>query len=347
MKIKYLVLAVLSGILIQSCSEDIETLAPYEEVCLIWSFLDKSDTAHYIIVQKGFTNPNQSAYDIAQRPDSLYFDDIDVTVQETTSSGTQGQSYTLTKVDLSLEGLPKDTGIFSTAENYGYRFDAELNPSSTYTVTVKKGDKEFKAETPIMDVDVNALNINGLPWVDSSRTLNFTPSKTQKLFWSTGGGADIYDGIITIRYFDVYDSAPQDTIPHSVDWRIMNKIPYTDQGIMQVTPSYEDFMYALSSQIPPATAGQKRYIGYMWLTIYAGSPRLTNYLELALTKGGLAAGQVTPEFTEGFLTEDTYGLFDTRGHGQHNYLRVNDSTVYFMRYAEETADLGFVGMVYK
>ncbi len=347
MKTKFWLIAFIAIALFQSCSEDIDTLAEYKDVCLIWAFLDKSDTSHYIIVQKGFVNPQQDAYVIAQNTDSLFFKDIEVTVQEELSNGGLGQKFTLTQVDLQNEGIAKDSGTFGTSPNYAYRFDGVLNPSSTYTVTVKKGDKEYQAHTPVLNVDASNLNVTGLQWVDSSRSLNFTPTRNQKLYWSVGEGANIFDGILTINYFDVFDSAPNDTIAHTVKWRIINKEVYQGISNMQASPSYDDLIFNLNSQIPAAVNGQKRYIGFLTLEIYAGSERLTNYIILSESKGGLAANQVTPEFTEGFITEDTYGLFDTRGHGRYPYLQVNDSTMFYLQYSMETSDLNIVGRIRK
>ncbi len=342
-----IVLALLAIVsVLQSCTEDVDTLAPYKEVCVIWSFLDKSETDHYIVVQKGFVNPSLDANKVAQNPDSLFFDNAVVKLEES-ANGSTINTYTLTQVDLVQEGIQKDTGIFARQPNYAYKYSGTLNPSYTYTLVVEYNGKTYSASTPVLDIDASDLNIYGLQWTDSSKSIFFTPSQAQKIFWNSPSGGAIYDAYLNISYFDVFDSKPTDTIRNVMKWRVIDKERFRDITSMQAFLTYDELSYALLAGIPKAVAGQKRYIGYLTLEFYCGSQRLVNYLTLADAKGGIAANQVTPDFVEGFNTEDTYGLFDSRSQVRGEYLKFSDSTIYYLRFLPETSSLNIKGQIAK
>ncbi len=329
---------------LSACTEDIDTLAPYKEVCVVWSFLDKNDTAHYVVVQKGFVNPQSSALDIAQQSDSLYFDEATVTIEEH-RNGNVLNTYTLDRVDLKDEGLSKDTGIFIQSPNYAYKLKAPLNTQSTYTLNVKTDNKTYRASTPILNVDKYSLNLYGFQWVDSSKSINFTPETKQRLFWDVGDGK-IFDAYLNITYYDVFPDRPSDSIKNTIKWRIVNKEePYGQSGLTKVL-TYSELKNELLNKIPAAT-NQNRYIGFLDLEFYGGSSRLIEYLSLALAKGGFAAGQVTPEFRPGFESDDIYGLFDSRGSQKAYYLKFSDSTMQLLQYSPDLTKLKIKGQIRK
>src|SRR6185436_14280650 len=95
---------------------------------------------------------NTSALTIAQIPDSLYYNDLSVELQEY-ANGNLVNTTQLDKVDGNLEGLVKDTGIFANSPNILYKTMQPLNPNSYYNLVITKPDNgtQTTASTAIID----------------------------------------------------------------------------------------------------------------------------------------------------------------------------------------------------
>ena len=107
--------------LITACDNELVVVDKWKDIPVVWGLLSKSDTAHYIRVEKAFLDPTTSAYDIARIPDSLYYDEAVVTLKRVNT----GQVFTLERVDGDLEGYPREGGVFAEVPNYLYeRFGA-------------------------------------------------------------------------------------------------------------------------------------------------------------------------------------------------------------------------------
>src|SRR5437870_4430063 len=91
-------------IFITSCSTDFSVTTSWKDITIIYGLLDASDTAQYIKVGKAFLDPATNAYTIAQNPDSLYYKDLNVVLQDNVN----GTTIQLEKTDGNLEGLTKD-----------------------------------------------------------------------------------------------------------------------------------------------------------------------------------------------------------------------------------------------
>jgi len=79
MKILYYLL--LSSLLIagfSNCANDFELTTGATNKPVVYGFLSPTDTATYIRVEKAFVDENTSALELAQRPEELYYDDIEV-----------------------------------------------------------------------------------------------------------------------------------------------------------------------------------------------------------------------------------------------------------------------------
>src|SRR5437868_9126208 len=103
-----------------SCSTDFEVTTAWKDETIVYGLLDKSDTAQYIKIEKAFLDPNTNALTIAQIPDSLYYNELNVELQQYTNHQLVN-SFPLVKVDGNSEGLVKDTGIFAQSPNILYK----------------------------------------------------------------------------------------------------------------------------------------------------------------------------------------------------------------------------------
>jgi hypothetical protein len=63
-----------------SCNEEVNLIGGFEETAVIYGLLDQSDSLHYIKINRAFIGPGNSL-DIAQIPDSNYFDQVDAKIE--------------------------------------------------------------------------------------------------------------------------------------------------------------------------------------------------------------------------------------------------------------------------
>ena len=67
--------------LFSSCEEDIILDGDFVETAVVYGLLDQADSIHFIKITRAFIGPG-SALDIAQIPDSSYFNQVEATVSE-------------------------------------------------------------------------------------------------------------------------------------------------------------------------------------------------------------------------------------------------------------------------
>ena len=99
-----------------SCKTDVDLIAPYEEIMVVYGVLNPADSVQYIRINKAFLGEG-NAYQFAQVPDSFQYGDIlDVKLERYKNNNMIG-TINLER----FEGSALDTGIFASSPNYLYR----------------------------------------------------------------------------------------------------------------------------------------------------------------------------------------------------------------------------------
>jgi hypothetical protein len=79
-----------------ACSNDIEINAPYQDIAVVYSFLDQNEPVQYIRIEKVYqNNASLSTAEGAKLSDSLYFDSLEVSLTNVNTKSI----YPCTKVD--------------------------------------------------------------------------------------------------------------------------------------------------------------------------------------------------------------------------------------------------------
>jgi len=174
----------------------------WKDIPIVYGLLNVNDTAQYIRVEKAFLDEETSALVIAQEPDSLYYDNISVELQEISSSGAVVFTFPLNLVDANLEGYERPEGVFADTPNYVYKTTQLLDPGHRYNVIITNGDTDktvtlnngqgsigligdFQMSTPALDID-----------------LQLEPGKQTTFQWTKPDHAAFYDVILYINYFE-------------------------------------------------------------------------------------------------------------------------------------------------
>ncbi|HCS20422.1 MAG TPA: hypothetical protein DIW47_07655 [Bacteroidetes bacterium] len=114
-------------VLFSGCSNELDIIAPQEEVMVVYGLLNASDSIHYIKINKGFASEDDAPIVLAKDADQLFFDSLLVTLIDKSNN---------TAVVLSPVSMDKNAGIFNNTVNYVYATNHELTVNRNYGLKI-------------------------------------------------------------------------------------------------------------------------------------------------------------------------------------------------------------------
>ena len=311
---KLLYLFFLGSIFLTSCETEVDTIAEYKDITVVYGLLNPNETDHYIRITKAFSGEG-NANDMANDANNFYYADgeISVTIDEYDASEFK-RSFPLTRVDVSsnIPPIPKDDGVFDNSVNILYKF-VEPNLKQDYTYKLKivnnKLGKEITSETKIAN-DPSLSNeaqfaVNRIKLANSDGT-----SLTHSFSIKPG----LNSGRIRVNFIFNYNEHYTDTniIPKPMKVKISlgeQKTTSNDGGeVLVYTLEGNNFFSALQNNIPATVPNLKsRSISNATLEIIAAGIDLSTYI--AVNEPSVSVNQTKPEFTN--LT-NALGVFSSR-----------------------------------
>ena len=313
------VIAIVALCSFAACSTKFNTAAPYKNITVIYGLLDQADTAHYIRIQKAFLDNNKSALTMAQVADSNFYANLNVKIERINSGSGIGNgvhdTIHLNRVDLDLEGYPKQPGVFFTSPNYAYKFKGVLDPTYTYRIVVSNpvtGEVD-SAETPIIvDNDASVFNIGdlddsnkkraGLDFysviINNNNVLDINGSYTAPNGFSFEGlntPVELAELIIRFNWVDS-NITNQAKTAHYYDYDLGFQVPV--KGIFDYSINNIDLFSAIKAGMGTAPANTIRLIDKCTLFAYYSTHDYHVYENLAQTAGtGLTGSEIEPLYT--------------------------------------------------
>jgi hypothetical protein len=345
---------------ITGCSEKFKIAAPYKDITVVYGFLEISDTAHYIRIQKAFLDQEKNALLMAQEPDSSFYAHLNVRIDRFSFTDTvhRHDSIHLTRVNLDAEGYPKQPGQFFTAPNYAYKFTNTLDPNYLYRIVITNlvTGKTDSSTTPLID-DTNPTHF----YVDVLDTglkmlLDFHAITDNKYFEMTGQyvppGGFTFRGRTTpaaigqaVLRFNWYDSnaITHDLTYHSYDY---------NAGFITLNNSNIDFklynvqLYsAVSTGLGVAPANTFRLLDRSDIFIYLSTWDDLNYQQASLTQGtGITGTEIEPIYTN-ISGENTIGLYTARAM-RSGRITITNETVDSLKKSTLLQQSKIVGTIY-
>jgi len=332
------------GFLVSDCSNDFDVTAPWEEVPVVYALLSPDDTAHYVLVEKAFLDPDKSALEVAKIADSIYYPEKAITVFLERDS--DKKRFQMTRVDGNKEGFPRKDSIFATAPNWLYKVKPSpgqpiLEVGKKYRVIVKRtdGKADITGETTIPgDYTFNAPN-----QVQTPPQMVFLPDNSYEVQWRTDVNALFFNIYMTIRY---REEAPNGTLlaKKTIYWTAAtnatrNDKPYTGSNNYGGTAplSGTQFFEFLAKNIPPAD-GTFRYFEDCDLTLEGGALDLAKYNEIASASGGITGAEVLASYSN---MSEGFGLFMSKNSTTLTNIRLKPQTVDAMNLSNITKLLNF------
>jgi hypothetical protein len=335
---KLLLLVSLATVLTYSCKTDFDVTSDWKDISIVYGLLDPTDTAQYIKVTKAFLDKKVSALTIAQIPDSLYYTDITVQLEQYQNSVLK-KTIDLQKVDGNLEGYVKDTGIFANAPNYLYKTKEVMDQNSSYklVITISDNGKIVTSSTEIIN--------DFLVTIPSPlQKVNFKPGAQYHVQWTSAKDGKIYGLVIRFHYKEVNASDPTISVEKYLDWTITNsnRSNSTDGGESMFQDidgsSFYTFVNANLDEDPSVYRVSENFD----FIFSVGGEELDNYNQVTLAQEGLTSGTIEPEYTN---VDNGLGLYSTRFHKTIFAVPIDIHTVDTLACSAETKNLRFQNSV--
>lgn len=212
MKIKFSYLIGLLALpyIFQSCETDVDVLAPYEDISVVYGLLDEDSTRQYIKINKLFQTTGDANSGALDR-DSQEYDTISGSVYEIDPSGTVLNEYPLQET----EDVPKDSGLFYYPEQTLYYFDGNVSSDNTYELNFTNSEgNSVTASTNIVGKELYPID----GWESPNYMISFVRSTATindnlPIEIKSGDNASAFEMYFTFRYRDIYmDDTESDII---------------------------------------------------------------------------------------------------------------------------------------
>ena len=296
---KYLVLSLVVVFSLLACSETFNLIAPKEEIPIVNGFLSATDTAQYIKVQRAFRDQDVPAVELAQIPDSLYYDNATVTI----TNEADGTVYTLTRVNGNDEGFVKEEGAFADDPNYLYKImSAEMNliPGNEYTLEVNTGEQG-------MAVASSTITLGEIPRLTTPRQeldYAFSTEAPSNMAWREVDDIVLYDVNMILNILERDATDPEaEFIPRSLRWNVGRNI---EDERLQVSGTEFFGLFAANLEENPDII--RRFVNFD-TELVGGGQELADFINVTEANTGITSSGETPIFTN---IENGVGFFSTR-----------------------------------
>ncbi|MBI1226846.1 MAG: hypothetical protein GC192_16550 [Bacteroidetes bacterium] len=325
----------LGSVFIFSCSNDFDVNAKWKDIPITYGLLDISDTAHYIRVEKAYLDPKKDALELAKIPDSIYYNDAIVQLVRTSN----GEVFTLQKVDGNKWGFPREDGVFATEPNWLYRIDSnEIRLKAGEHIQLRIDRGGGLPEVTSQAVILSPIKLNNPPPQTSG--FGFTSNAVSKtdVAWSAADSAYIFDVTLYVRYAEYLKTDPSQIVEKTIVWPWARGLRReSNSNAFQVEKFGSEFYELMKNNIP-VDANLKRVFLGIDVEIIAGGGYLEKYVNVSLANSGITASGEIPTYSN--LSEGK-GIFDSVNKYRRNGIGIQDKTRDSLKMGYLTKNLNF------
>lgn len=314
---------------LSACKTDVDLIAPYEEIMVVYGVLNPADSVQYIRVNKAFLGKG-NAYEFAQAADSFQYGDIlDVKLERYKNNNLIG-TINLER----FEADARDTGIFASAPNFMYRtYGADsIYQDSDYKLVIY--NRETGKTATSSTVVVNKVSSIATPTAFQTSVELADPTYPFQTKFTRGNNASYYDLNMRFSYYEKEVANPANVQIKTVQFKI-GGAEYQNSTSMEIAVPYTSIYSAIRRNIQPNSAVERiaRSVDFFWV---GGAEELYTYYQVNKPPTGI--NQNIPQYTN---IDGGIGIFSCIFRdAMYNKLlsnRSNDSLVN----GQITRDLGF------
>lgn len=314
MKFSYYLGLLVVLFMVGSCKTDLDILAPYKEIPVVYSIINHTENTHYVRIQKAFLGAGD-AYVFSQIPDSNYFEDLTVHFTpfkiNTTGDTLLSASGELYLNDTIIVG--KEQGDFFANTQKLYYTNAKLDSTFSLKIKIKnnKTNKIYTAYTDLIE-NVKFNTPNASPTnviVFASQPGSYTTYTPQ---WNIGTKAFYTELLLRINYRVTFlKNGLQDTLTKSITWKQSPKtIEEGKSSTVSMPIAGEEFYKYLQQQLPENGDTIKRKFLGIDFVASATTREFYDYLTINQSNSSIVQDKLTYTNING-----GYGLFASRKQG--------------------------------
>lgn len=324
----------LGSVFIFSCSNDFDVNAKWKDIPVVYGLLDISDTAHYIRVERAYLDPKADALVLAKITDSIYYENATVRLERVSN----GEVFTLQKVDGNKWGYPREDGIFATDPNWLYRIDSTV-------LRLKAGEKirlRIDRDNGLPEVTSNALILTPIKLnTPQSGTNGFSFnsngfSKTN-IAWTAADSAYIFDATLFVRYAEYPKINPADVVYKTIKWPWARSLRRESNNNFDVEKIGVEFYELMKNNIEVNDDLKRIFIG-IDVEIIAGGNALQKYVNVSSANTGITASGEIPTYSN---ISEGLGIFDSVNKFRRNGVGIQDKTRDTLKMGYLTKNLNF------
>ena len=306
---KYTIVVWFSVILaLFSCSNEFELTEKGQEKPLIYGLLSPNDTAIYVRVEKTFINEDVEPAVLAQDPDNLYYDNVQVILRNINKPANE---FILQKVDGNAEGYPRAEGFFVQAPNILYKLKKDnlpggvLGDNTQYEILVRQPDGQIlaSAQTEVL----RELTEKDITSPSSSASLAFDYNRDFNISFRSDPYAFIHD-----IYLTVYFSEEKNGIltEKSLRWPIVRNLNANQPNNLNIQYAirgrgFYEFLKSNLDEDPQIT----RFLKFASIEVSSGGLELRDYINIVQANLGITSSGEIPFYTN---VKNGIGLFSSR-----------------------------------
>lgn len=326
-----------------ACNDVIDVTANWKSIPVVFGVLNPTNDSTFIRINKAYLNQNENDAQFAKVSDSLFFDSLEVYIEEFENGNFTGNKIELMKINARQWGVDKDSGSFAYQShvlyytNYNFK-ETIFQENYVYRLTVKIIDnsntnKSYYAETK----SVGSITSTSPRFDRPPVFLNISDEGDFRILFSEAYNATTYDLVIRMKY----DEYLKDN-PSQKEAKILS---YTGQSGVIGNPKGGDInalsfpgasYYNFLESSLEANSKIEREIKGFDVIIIGGDQQLSTYIEVSKPSIGII--QKRPEYTN---IVGGRGVFGSKFERRYENIGVNPDMLKRLRDNEKTEKLNF------
>ncbi len=313
MKIRFSLFCLITLFTFNSCKTDLDILAPYKEIPVIYGVINHRDPTHYIRVQKAFLGAGD-AYSFSAVSDSNYFKDITVKLIQYKLSDSGDSTFktpkAITLTDTVIQG--KDGGLFFQPGQKLYITHAKLDSSFSVKLEVinNQSGKVYTAFTPLINhITITKPNTSEVSKIGFASDLGTYRSFT--IDWNSDKNGYYSELFLVFKYTAKYmNNGVPSYLQDSIMWPQSAVFWSKGDGAFSLELQGKEFYKKIQAAIPnPGDTLERVFTGIDFIADVGGR-EFYNYLTLNQPTSTVV--QDKPTYTN---ISEGYGIFTTRIRG--------------------------------
>jgi hypothetical protein len=311
-----------------ACNEDFDITREWKDVPIVYAILSPQDSIHYVRLEKAFLDPKKDALQMALEPDSLYYKNATVRLQDLSD----GRTYTLTKIDGNEEGKPREEGVFAQAPNVLYAISNDIlkvEPGRSYRLVIERPDN-----APVIAATTKTMPTFSIFQPRADLNMRILYNSVVRVTWDPKPEIPVFDVWMDFEYIEVPKGQSGPQTRKKLSWQVGSRV--TSDRVSFAGELFHR-MLADRIQVDPTV---DRYASNVAFRVIGAGPELYDYIKVFIANSGITGTQEIPKYTN--LSEG-FGIFSSRSRMINSNIRLDPVTVELIQDGDFTRQLGFKG----